>query len=148
MVAYEDEDLFPAPRPIVWKLLDDHLNDAKIVEIHPLIQSQKTVSRTDHEVVLDRVIDVRRKLKKSRWKITYEPPDHERWEIVESEGPWMVGSYLDLTYTEAGKETRIHAKGELTLLQLPFLVSQERALRTVFDDLYTEDVFFLRRYRF
>lgn len=126
----------------------DHLDDAKAPVIHPLIQSQTTVSRTDREAVLDRVIDVGRKLKKSRWKISYEPPDHERWEVVESEGPWTPGSYLDLTYAEAGKQTRIRAKGELAILKPPFLVSPERAVRTVLDDLYTEDVFFLRRYRF
>ncbi|MFI5413863.1 MAG: hypothetical protein ACHQ0I_04685, partial [Candidatus Lutacidiplasmatales archaeon] len=88
MVAYEDDDLFPAPRAIVWKLLDEHLDDAKALVIHPLIKSQKTVSRSGSEIVVDRVIDVRRKLLKSRWKITFEPPDHGRWEVVHSEGPW------------------------------------------------------------
>jgi len=148
MVAYEDEDLIPAPREVVWRLLTDHLNDAKIVDIHPLIQSQKTVSQSGHEVVVDRVIDVRRKLKKSRWKITYDPPDHGRWEVVESEGPWAPGSYLDLTYAAEGKNTRVRARGELTILQLPFLLSQERMLRSVFNDVFTEDVWYLRRYRF
>jgi len=148
MVAYEDDDVIEAPRAVVWKLLEDHLNDAKIVEIHPLIQSQKTVERSGNTIVLDRVIDVRRKMKKSRWKLTYEVPDRARWEVVESEGPWTVGSYLDLTYTEAGKTTRIHAKGDLTIIGLPFFLSQARTIQSVMNDIHTEDVFFLRRYRY
>jgi hypothetical protein len=148
MVAYEDEDLIPAPRNVVWRLLQDHLNDAKIVEIHPLIQSQKTVRRSDQEVVVDRRIDVRRKPVPSRWKITYHPPERARWEILESDGPWAPGSHLDLTYEEVRDGTRILARGDLTVRPLPFLTSQERAIRTIFADLRTEDVWYLRRYRY
>jgi hypothetical protein len=78
MVTYEDEVLLPAPRAIVWRLLNDHLDDAKIVTIHPLIRSRRTVSREGSEVVVDRVIDVRCKARKPRWKITPHPPDHAR----------------------------------------------------------------------
>jgi len=148
MVAYEDEDIIDAPRAVVWKLLADHLNDAKIVDIHPLIQSQKTVERTPDSVVVDRVIDVNRKLKKSRWKISFHAPDHARWEVLESEGPWAPGSYLDLTYSEEGRTTRVHCRGELTILDLPFFLSQPRVVRRVMGDIHTEDVFFLRRYHY
>ena len=148
MVAYEDEDLIPAPREVVWKLLREHLNDAKVVEIHPLIQSQTTVSRSDDEVVVDRRIEVRRKPVRSRWKITYRPPDRARWEVLESEGPWAPGSYLDLTYEPVRDGTRVRAKGDLTVRPLPFLSSQERAIRTILADLRTEDVWYLRRYRY
>ncbi|HYA54088.1 MAG TPA: SRPBCC family protein [Thermoplasmata archaeon] len=148
MVAYSEEDLFPAPREVVWRLLTDHLNDAKIVDIHPLIQSQKTVGRTGNDVIVDRVIDVNRKLKKSRWKVTYDPPERARWEVVESEGPWTVGSFLELTYADEGKSTRIRAHGEVTVLNLPFFLSQPRVIRKAFNDIQTEDVWYLRRYRF
>jgi len=148
MVAYEDVELFPAPRDVVWRLLRDHLDDAKIVTIHPLVQSQKTVSRTDSEVVVDRVIDVRRKPVKSRWKITYHPPDRARWELLESEGPWSAGSYLDVTYEEVPGGTRIHARGDLTILARPFYQSQERAVRSVLNDFHIEDWAFVNRYRF
>ncbi|HYA70851.1 MAG TPA: SRPBCC family protein [Thermoplasmata archaeon] len=148
MVAYDDEDVIDAPRAVVWKLLADHMNDAKIVEIHPLIQSQKTVERTGDSVVVDRVIDVNRKMRKSRWKISYQPPDHARWEVLESEGPWATGTYLDLTYFDEGKATRVRARGELAILNLPFFLSQPRTVRRVLNDIQTEDVWFLRRYRF
>jgi len=148
MVTYDDEDVIEAPRAIVWKLLTDHLNEAKIVDIHPLITSQKVVSRTENEAVLDRVIDVNRKPKKSRWKLTYHPPDGYRWEILESEGPWTPGNYLELTFTDEGKRTRVRARGELTIMNLPFFLSQARTIRKVMSDIHTEDVWFLRRYRF
>ncbi len=148
MVAYEDEDLIAAPREVLWKLLREHLDNAKVVTIHPLILSQKTVSRTGDEAVVDRVIDVNRKKLKSRWKITYHPPDRSRWELLESEGPWTPGSYLDITYEEAPSGTRVRVKGDLTVRARPFFLSQDRAVRSILNDLHTEDVWFLRRYRY
>ncbi|MGP8076882.1 MAG: hypothetical protein ACLP8Y_09210 [Thermoplasmata archaeon] len=148
MVAYEDDDMISAPRPIVWKLLDDHLDDKKILTIHPLIQSQTTVSRTGSEIVVDRVIDVRRKMMKSRWKITYQPPERGRWEILDSEGPWTPGSYLDVRYEEVPGGTRLHAKGDLSINVLPFFLSQKRTVARVLNDVHIEDLSFLNRYRF
>jgi hypothetical protein len=148
MVTYEDDDVIEAPRAVIWKLLTEHLDDAKIVEIHPLVRSQKTLSHTERETVVERVIDVNRKPKVSRWKLTHEPPGRFRWEILESEGPWTPGDYLELTYSEDGKRTRIHARGELTIQDLPFFLTQPRTIRRVLDDLHTEDVFWLRRYRY
>jgi len=148
MVTYEDDDLIEAPRAIIWQLLTDHLNDAKIVEIHPLVRSQKTLSRTDHETVVERVIDVIRKPKSSRWKLTRDPPERFRWEILESQGPWTPGDFLELTYSEEGKRTRVHARGELTIQNLPFFLKQPRTIRRVLEDLRTEDVFWLRRYHY
>jgi len=148
MVVYEDEELISAPREVVWKLLRDHLDERKVVEIHPLIRSQTTVSRTDAEAVLDRTIDVNRKPVRSRWKISFHPPGSARWELLESEGPWAKGSYLDLTYTELPWGTRVHARGDLSIAPRPFFLSAERAVAIALNDIHTEDVAFLRRYRF
>jgi len=148
MVAYEDDDRISAPRHIIWKLLDEHLDDKKILTIHPLIQSQTTVRRTGSEILVDRVIDVRRKLLKSRWKITYEPPERGRWEILESEGPWAPGSYLEVRYEEVPGGTRLHARGDLSISVLPFFLSQKRTVPRVLNDVNIEDLSFLNRYRF
>lgn len=148
MVEFEDSTLIAAPRDMIWKLLADHLDDAKAPLIHPLIKSQTTVQRTDTETVVDRVIDVRRKLLSSRWKLTYHPPEHARWELVESDGPWSRGSYLELTYQEVPGGTQVAARGELTISVLPFFLSQKRTVASVLDDIHTEDLAFLRRYRF
>ena len=148
MVVYEDEELISAPRDVVWKLLDDHLNEAKVVEIHPLIRSQTTVRLSDSQVVLDRVIDVNRKPKRSRWKVACERPDRVRWEILESEGPWTRGSYLELTYHELPWGTKVGAHGELEVAARSLFLSPERAVAVVLNDLHTEDLAYLRRYRF
>ncbi|MGA8604289.1 MAG: SRPBCC family protein [Thermoplasmata archaeon] len=148
MVVYEEEVLISAPRDVVWRLLNDHLDDKKILTIHPLIQSQTTVSRTASETVVDRVIDVRRKMMKSRWKIAYQPPDRARWEIVESDGPWTKGSYVDVSYAEVPGGTQVRARGDLTISVLPFFLSQKRTVARVQNDIHIEDLSFLNRYRF
>lgn len=149
MVQYSDEDVIEAPRSAVWKLLLDHLDDAKLPDIHPLVRSQKTVERTETDAIVDRVIEVRRKPKNSRWRIVMQPPELYRWEVLESEGPWASGSYLELTYSEESpRTTRVQTRGALTVRDLPFFLSQDRTIRTVLNDLRTEDVWFLRRYRF
>ena len=148
MVAYEDDDVIEAPRAVIWQLIQEHLDDAKIVEIHPLVLSQKTLSHTERETVVERVIDVNRKPKTSRWKLIHEPPVRFRWEILESEGPWTPGDFLEITYLEEGKRTRVHARGELTIQNLPFFLKQPRTIARVLEDLRTEDVFWLRRYRY
>jgi len=148
MVAYEDQVLISAPQDIIWRLLNDHLDDKKISTIHPLVQSQTTVSRTGSEIVVDRVIDVRRKMMKSRWKITYQPPEKGRWEIVESEGPWAPGSYVDVSYAEVPGGTQVSAHGDLMISVLPFFLSQKRTVARVLTDIHIEDLNFLNRYRF
>lgn len=148
MVEFADEDLIAAPRPIIWKLLGDHLDDKKIPLIHPLIQSQTTVSHAGSVTVVDRVIEVRRKPLKSRWQLTLEPPDHYRWEVHESEGPWAPGTYLDLRYEEVPGGTRAFARGALTISVLPFFLSQKRAVASALTDISVEDWAFINRYRF
>lgn len=147
-MAYENEELIAAPRSIVWKLLEDHLDDTKIRTIHPLVLSQKTVERTGSGVQLERVIDVGRKPKKSRWMIAYAPPDHAHWEVLESEGPWASGSYLDVRYEEVPGGTHVVAWGALSVRDPPLFVSQKRAVAQLLKDLDAEDFNYLNRYRF
>jgi len=148
MVTYDDEGMLAAPRAIVWKLLGEHLDDTKIGTIHPLIQSQKTVSRTESEAVVDRVIDVRRKPMKSRWRLTYHPPESYRWEVLETEGPWSKGSFLEVHYDEVPGGTRLRSHGELEISVLPFFLSQKRTIARVLADIDTEDWSYINRYRF
>ncbi len=148
MVEFADEDLIAAPRSVLWKLLGDHLDDQKITTIHPLIQSQKTVSHSGNVTVVGRVIDARGKMLKSRWQLTLEPPDHYRWEVHESEGPWAPGTYLDIRFEEVPGGTRSRARGALTISILPFFLSQKRTVASVLKDISIEDWAFINRYRF
>jgi len=140
MVAYEDEGVYPKPRAEVWNLLDDHLDDAKIRRIHSLISVQKTVQRTADETVVERWIDFRGKALRSIWRITYRPPDATRWEIVESQGPWAAGSFLENTYSDAPGGTLIRSKGDLRLSVLPFFIPQRSLVRRVLDTIQNEDL--------
>lgn len=145
MVAYEEEWVFPAPKDVVWKLLDAHLDDATISVIHPLVRSQKTVRRTEEEIVFDRVIDVRGKLMDSRWKVTYHRPYSARWDIVGGKGPWAPGSYLENTYSDAPGGTSVRTRADMTISVLPFFMSQKRNVAKVLEGIDAQDMAFLRR---
>lgn len=145
MVAYEDDGLFPAPPDAVWTLLNAHLVDGRIHAIHPLIVSQKTVSQSGPETVVERTIDARGKQLRSKWKITYRPPELARWEVIESEGPWANGSFLENRYSAAPGGTRIQTRGDLRISVLPFFIPQKSTIRGVMAQLDREDVAALPR---
>lgn len=133
----------PAPRALVWKLLEAHRDDSKIHSIHPLVLEQTTVRRETDGPLVDRVIDVRGKRLRSRWKLSYQPPDHSRWEVLESEGPWGVGSYLENNYSKHPGGTRIVTRGELRITVLPFFLPQGFVIRRVFRDIDAQDLAYL-----
>jgi polyketide cyclase/dehydrase/lipid transport protein len=140
MVVYEDDGIFAAPPDAVWALLQAHLDDGRVHSIHPLILTQRTISQSGPEVLVDRTIDVRGRSMRSTWKITYRPPDFARWDIVESEGPWASGSYLENRYSAAPGGTRIQTHGDLSISVLPFFLPQRFTIRRVFDRLEREDL--------
>jgi hypothetical protein len=140
MVAYEDGGVFPAPPEAVWSLLQAHLDDERIHSIHPLVQTQQTISRSESETIVERTIDARGKSMRSKWKITHRRPEVARWEIVESEGPWKAGTYLENSYSPAPGGTRIRSRGDLKISVLPFFLPQMPVIRRVLDQLDAEDI--------
>jgi hypothetical protein len=145
MVEYVEESFFPFPRDQVWKLLDAHWDDATIAQIHPLVRSQKTVSRSPGELVVDRTIDANGKIVNSRWKITLRPPDSVRFDVVSGTGPYEPGTFLETTYAGApgGTNLRTHVKGRISVL--PFFLPQKTFFRRVLGMLDAEDAAYLRR---
>ena len=81
---------------------------------------------------------------RSRWKITYRPPQMARWEILESEGPWAPGSYIESAYSAAPGGTLIHSHGDLRIKVLPFFMPQKSTIRKVLDTIYDEDIAYVR----
>lgn len=148
MVTYDDEEVLAAPLDVIWKVLQDHRDDTKISTVHPLCLSQTTVSRTENESVVDRVIDVRGKSMKSRWKLTFRPPVSYRWEVVESDGPWAKGTFVEVRYDAVPGGTRVKAHGELSISVLPFFLSQKRTVARLLNDISAEDWNYINRYRF
>jgi hypothetical protein len=144
MVDYQEDQLFPFPRDRVWQLLRAHMDDTTISRIHPLIQSQKTVSTSGDATVLDRRIDARGKVLASTWRVTNRPPDYTKWEVIASNGPYAVGSWLENTYSQEAAGTRIRTHGDLRISVLPFFLPQRRFIRGVLDTIDAEDQNFLR----
>jgi hypothetical protein len=140
MVAFEDEGVFPAPLDALWTLLEAHLDDERIHAIHPLVLTQQTVSRSETEAILERTIDARGRSMRSKWKITYRRPDVYRWEVVESEGPWKVGTYVENRYAPVPGGTRVRSRGDLKISVLPFFLPQKPVIRRVLDQLDAEDI--------
>jgi hypothetical protein len=143
MVESEESDLFPAPRDRLWKLLDAHMDDSMIGRIHPLITSQKTLSKNGDETVLQRTIDVRGKLLTSQWKLTLRPPEFWKYEILASEGPWSEGGSVESRYTEAPGGTMIQSRIKLQINVLPFFLPQRLTARRILNDIDREDRAFL-----
>jgi hypothetical protein len=145
VVAYASTDVFPRPIASVWEFLRLHVDDHQIHAIHPLVLRQRTARSEGNSVFVVRTIDVRGKPKESTWKITSEPPTLARWEITEGQGPWTQGSWLENRYTEVPGGTQIETRGEITILGLPFFLSQRKWVTKVLDQIATEDLAFLGR---
>jgi hypothetical protein len=144
MVDYSGEYVLPVPRDRVWWLLNCHTDDTLIHQIHPLVLAQRTVSRSATEVVAERTIQVRKKVLPSTWKLTMSPPDLYRWEILEGEGPWAKGNFLENRYSEAPGGTLVRTIANLSVLGVPGFL-QRRIIRGVFDTIDMEDQAFLLR---
>jgi len=98
MIDYQDDSVFPAPIDTVRKLLAAHADDQLITRIHPLLKTQKTIDRSGPDSVVERWTDVRGKVLRSRWRISSATPDAYRWEVLDGEGPWSPGTFLESSY--------------------------------------------------
>jgi hypothetical protein len=146
MVEYEESEVFPFSRERVWRLLQAHNDEATIGRIHPLIKSQKTLSKDGDETTLQRSIDVRGKQLNSQWKITFRPPGFSRYEVLASEGPWSQGSSVENHYSEAPGGTMIQSRMKLHISVLPFFLPQKTMSRRILNDIDKEDRAFLATY--
>ncbi len=136
--------MFPRPLAQVWELLQQHLDPAAAHRIHPLILQQRTIGQDGDSVLVERTIDVRGKQVPSLWKLTYQPPTRSRWELIESQGPWTPGSWIQNTYTELSGGTQIESRGDLTIAKLPFFLSQRTWVGRVLDRIGDEDLAYFR----
>ncbi|HEV2519410.1 MAG TPA: SRPBCC family protein [Thermoplasmata archaeon] len=144
MISYRDEGILPAPPATVWKLINAHLDDTAISSIHRLILEQKTESRGTPETVVSRVIDARGRRLRSRWKLTLRPPELYRWEILDGEGPWSAGTYMENTFSEVPGGTKAVSQGQLHISVLPFFLPQGFMVRRILNEIDGEDMARLR----
>ncbi len=139
MKEYHDDGIIGAPRSEVWALITSHLDDAVIHSIHPEVLEQKTESRSPPEYVVHRIIDVRGRRMPSRWKLTLRPPDFYRWEVIDGEGPWQVGTFVESNFSDVPGGTRIVTRGELFISVLPFFLPQGVMIRRILGQIEAQD---------
>jgi hypothetical protein len=145
MPSYADQGLISVPRDRIWQLLRLHEDDSQISRVHPDILSQKTLSRSGTEIIVERTLKTPGGAKLSTWKLTGAPPDSYRFEIIGGEGPFAHGSFMQNRYTESGPGTLVVSEGEFTLLGVPRIgFLQKRIVRRVFDKIDMEDQKYLQ----
>jgi hypothetical protein len=143
MAHYEDAGILPVSRVELWKLLDQHLDDRTILAIHPRIVAQRLVSLSGNEARVERTIAVGRGQKTSTWKLTSNPPDSYRWEVLDGYGPWAPGSFVANRYSDDPAGTMVRSQGELTIVGLPGFL-QAWLARRVLAGIHHQDLSYLR----
>jgi len=119
MAQFTMESVFPASREQLWKVLNLHVEDDRIVKIHPNFLSQRQVSREGNRWVLERKIRLLGKNHTFTMAIDMAPPDLCRWEIVASDGLLTPGSFVENRYTEASEGTKVNTTVQITLKGVP-----------------------------
>src|SRR5580700_7812947 len=119
MATYADQGLIAVPKDRLWQLIRLHEDDSQVTRIHPDILSQNTLSRSGNEVVVERKLKTPGGSKSSTWRLTSQPPDGYRFEILGGEGPFTEGSFMQNRYTEVPQGTQVDSHGEFTLLGVP-----------------------------
>lgn len=142
MPHYEDEETIPVDLAKLWSFLDRHTTP-EISRIHTEILAQDIVSASAQETVMKRTIDMRGKQVHSTWKITVARPTMTKWEILEGDGPWAPGSWLENTYTEVNGQVKVRSVGELKVVGVPFFL-QKKVLHMVLDHVSEQDHSFLK----
>jgi hypothetical protein len=139
MVEYTDGSIVPFPRDQLWKLLDAHWDDTTITQIRPLVRTQKTLSQSPNERVVERTVDARGKLVTSQGEINLRPPEYVRSEIISGNGPYEPGTVVETTYSDApgGTHLQTHVKGRISVP--PFILPQKLFFRRVWEDIDKED---------
>ncbi len=145
-IEYEESDLFPFGREQLWRMLQAHLDDQQVSSIHPLILSQKVVTRDGESTTVERTIDARGRRLTSQWKLTYRPPDYSRWEVVGGEGPYAAGSSIENHYLPASGGTLIQSRMRLRVTVVPFFIPQRGLIRRVLNDIDREDRAYLSQH--
>ncbi|MFI5417557.1 MAG: hypothetical protein ACHQ2Y_01480 [Candidatus Lutacidiplasmatales archaeon] len=145
MVAYSDQGVQAVSRERLWKFLELHLDDAVIPRIHPDIVSQRTVQSSGNEHVLERNIRFFGKVRRSLWKVTYEPPDRTRWEILESDGPMLKGCHIENTYADGTAGTLVRSQGEIAVAIFPRFL-QKRIAYSALNGIDAQDAKYLAQH--
>jgi hypothetical protein len=139
MARFTDSGEIAVSMDRLWAFLRRHLEDAELPRIHPDVRSQRTLSTEGPTTTVERQIRFGRRTVRSVWRISFEPPNRVRWEIVEGDGPMAPGSYLITTYSETPTGVRVVSEGEVTVVGFPRFL-QGTIVRAAFRRIDAEDV--------
>ncbi len=145
MAHYSGEGTIPISRERLWNFLQLHSDPAFIGEIHPEVVRQEVARSSPTEVVLERHLRVpRNRILGSTWKVTSNPPEMFRWEIVAGEGPMEIGSWVENHYADAPEgATWVKTEAEMTLRKVPGFL-QKTGVRRVLHSIDAQDIAYLR----
>jgi hypothetical protein len=119
VAKYEDQGDLAISMDQLWAFLRLHLDPDQITRIHPEVVGQRILESAAGSTTVERRIRFGRRTLLSVWKITYAPPGSSRWDIVEGEGPMVMGSYLVNTYTPIPNGVHVASRGEITVVGFP-----------------------------
>ena len=144
MVRYTDDSIVPIPRDRLRRLLDLHAGDDQIPKIHPEVVSQQTVAQASGEFTARRGVRMLRKVVTATWRVSFAPGERYRWEVLDGNGPWTPGSYVETVYSDVPEGTRLRTEGELTIAGFPGFL-QNRLVRLVLGRIDREDLGYLAK---
>ena len=143
MAQYADQGVIPVSRDKLWTFLNLHTNNDVIPIIHPDVVTQTIVRQTEGEVVVARGINFRGKVRPNTWRLTSNPPDSLRWEVLEApEGPMAAGSWVANRYTDTPGGTLVVTAGDVTVLGFPRFL-QKRIARAALNRIDAQDQLYL-----
>lgn len=145
MAHYSGEGGMPVSRARLWEFLLLHADAGVIGQIHPEVIDQRVVRSSPAEALLERTLRFGRdRTRTSTWKVTTQPPDMFRWEIVGGEGPLEIGSWVENHYTDGSDgSTQVRTEGELSIHGIPRFL-QKTAVRRALNSIDGQDVAYLR----
>ncbi|MFZ0698581.1 MAG: hypothetical protein WAN74_00050 [Thermoplasmata archaeon] len=145
MAHYSGEGGIQISRARLWEFLQLHSDPAAIGQIHPDVVHQSVGRSSGGEVVLERTLRVpRNRTLNSTWKVTSDPPQMFRWEIVAGEGPMEIGSWVENHYTDAPEgSTWVKTEAEISIQRIPRFL-QKAAVRRVLSSIDAQDLAYLR----
>lgn len=148
MAHYSDEGGIQISRAKLWEFLGLHSDPATITAIHPEVLRQRVVSSSPSEIVLERTLEIpRNRTMDSTWKVSLNPPEMFRWEIIGGEGPMEIGSWVENHYTDAPEgSTWVKTEAEIRVQKIPGFL-QKTAMRRVLNSIDAQDVAYLRAHR-
>lgn len=135
----------PISRARPGEFLELHADPAVIGEIHADVLHHSIVRSSPKESALERTLRVpRNQTLNSTGKVTSDPPETFRWEIIGGDRPMETGSWVENDYADAPVgSTWIRTEAETSPRKVPRFL-QKTAARRVLNSIDLHDLAYLQ----